>query len=39
MQCTWDGSAWRWSVLAETLCGDGGPMDDVLLPDAGLGAD
>jgi hypothetical protein len=29
MQCTWDGSAWSWSVLAETICGDSGLPDVV----------
>jgi hypothetical protein len=40
LQCTWDGSAWRWSVLAQTICGDGGsPIQDVFVPDDGWGAE
>jgi hypothetical protein len=40
LQCTWDGSAWRWSVLAQTICGDGGPpIEDVAVPEVGIGAE
>jgi hypothetical protein len=40
LQCTWDGSAWRWSVLAQTICGDGGPpTQDVFVPDDWWGAE
>jgi hypothetical protein len=36
--CTWNGSAWRWSVLVPYVCGDGGPpIQDVFVPDAQWG--
>jgi hypothetical protein len=38
LQCNWDGSAWRWSILAQTICGDGGPpIEDVFVPDVQVG--
>jgi hypothetical protein len=40
MQCTAAGNDWRWTVLAETVCGDGGPPpQDVSVPEVGIGAE